>query len=95
MQNINQAYTANHFRNQKSFSAQKKSAIILVGGGDGDPRKAYETLCGILRFINVKEIFPLVGSFKTNIVPAVKDEAAAKNIANLSTFLNIQTESLT
>ncbi len=81
-------FTTKHFRKQSLAIKPKKGAIILIGGGDGNPEKAYETLCGILHHINVTGIFDLVGSFNTNEKPALEDEEAVKKIENLAKFLN-------
>lgn len=66
----------------------KKGAVILVGGGDGNPQKAYDTLTGILRHINATDIYKLVGSFNTNELPAIEDNEAIKGIENIASFLN-------
>ena len=81
-------FAAKHFRNKVPLPKAKKGAVILVGGGDGNPQKAYDTLCGILRHINVTDIYSLVGSFNTNELPATEDIQALKNINELIEFLN-------
>lgn len=84
-----QMYFANkHFRKQSLAIKPKKGAVILVGGGDGNPVKAYETLCGILCHINVMEIYNLAGSFNTNVTPAKDDKKVIKDIKEISNFLN-------
>lgn len=86
-------FAAKHFRNQTLSIKSKKGGIILVGGGDGNPQKAYETISGILRHVNVKSIYELIGSFKTNEIPAVSDRKALSDIKKLADFLNQQEES--
>lgn len=81
-------FAAKHFRNQSPVIKSKKGAIILVGGGDGNPQKAYDTLTGILRHINATDIYKLVGSFNTNELPVTEDIQALKNINGLIEFLN-------
>ena len=81
-------FAAKHFRNQTPIIKPKKSAVILVGGGDGDPKKAYETLRGILTHINVTDIYNLIGSFNTNEISAKEDEHVLENINSLAAFLN-------
>ena len=81
-------FAAKHFRNQVPLIKSKRGAIILVGGGDGNPKKAYETLCGILNHINTKEICKLVGSFNTNEIPAIEDDNVIIEIKNVVDFLN-------
>ena len=81
-------FATKHFRNGVPLVKAKRGAVILVGGGDGNPQKAYDTLCGILRHINVTDIYSLVGSFNTNELPATEDIQALKNINGLIKFLN-------
>ncbi len=81
-------FTEKYFRNNATEIKPKKGAVILVGGGDGNPVKAYETLCGILHHVNVTDIFSLVGSFNTNEKPASEDGEVAKKIDDLAKFLN-------
>ncbi len=81
-------FAAKHFRNQSPVIKSKKGAIILVGGGDGNPQKAYETLCGVLNHIYTTEIYKLVGSFNTNQVPASEDVNVITEIKNMAVFLN-------
>lgn len=83
-------FAAKHFRNQTPSIKPKKSAVILVGGGDGNSQDAYKTACTLLHHINVKEIYPLVGSFNTNEVPAIEDENAIKGVSNITSYLNGQ-----
>lgn len=81
-------FAVKHFRDQKPFIKQKKGAVILVGGGDGNPEDAYKTACTILHHINVKDIYPLVGSFNTNKLPFAEDETAMARIVNIVKHLN-------
>lgn len=81
-------FAAKHFRNEVPLAKAKKGAVILVGGGDGNSQKAYETLCGILNHINITEIYKLVGSFNTNEVPAIEDDNVITEIKNIADFLN-------
>ena len=81
-------FAAKHFRNQTPIIKPKKGAVILVGGGDGNPSDAYKTACTLLRHINVKDIFPLVGSFNTNNTSAVDDENVINGITNIANFIN-------
>ncbi|MBQ8783662.1 MAG: flavodoxin family protein [Clostridia bacterium] len=81
-------FAAKKFRNQKASLKPKRGAVILVGGGDGNPQDAYRTACSLLHHINATEIYPPVGSFNTNKLPATKDEKAIKDIENVAIFLN-------
>ncbi len=80
-------FAAKHFRNQTPFINPKKGAVILVGGGDGNPEDTHKTVCTILHHINVTEIHPLVGSFNTNELPAENDKDTIKGIENIANFL--------
>lgn len=81
-------FAAKHFRNQTPIIKPKKGAVFLVGGGDGNPEDAYKTACTILHHINVKDIYPLVGSFNTNNSHAIEDTETVKNIKNIANHLN-------
>ena len=81
-------FAAKHFRNQAPAIKTKKGAVILVGGGDGNPEDAHKTACTILHHINVTEIYPLVGTFNTNGLPAIEDETVTAKITNITKYLN-------
>ena len=81
-------FAAKHFRNKTPLIKTKKGAVILVGGGDGNPEDAYKTICAILHHINVSEVYPLVGSFNTNEFPVTEDETVISEIANIINYLN-------
>ena len=81
-------FAAKHFRNQTLFVKPKKGAVILVGGGDGNPEDAYKTACTILHHINVSDVYPLVGSFNTNELSATEDKKAISEIVNIANYLN-------
>ena len=81
-------FAAKHFRRETPSVKPKKGAVILVGGGDGNPQKAYETLCGILKHINTTDIYNLVGSFNTNEISTSKDKKILENINALAKYLN-------
>ena len=81
-------YSARYFRQEEPEIKPKKGGVILVGGGDGDPKRAYATGKILLRSLNVKEIFPLVCSHSTNTLPAAQDEEAVHAVEALAAFLN-------
>lgn len=81
-------FAAKYFRNQASYIKPKKSAVILVGGGDGNPEDAYKTVCTTLNHINVIEVYPLVGSFYTNNAPAAEDQNVINKMLNIANYLN-------
>ena len=62
--------------------------MLLVGGGDGKPDKAYGTAKTLLRVMGAKEILPLAGSFRTDDIPAIEDEAAVQAIKAIAAFFS-------
>lgn len=81
-------YSARFFRGEDPGIRPKRGGVILVGGGDGDPKRPFATAKILLRQLNVKEIFPLVCSHGTNTLPAAEDEAAVREVRALAAFLN-------
>ncbi len=81
-------YSARAFRHEIPDIRAKRGGIILVGGGDGKPDKAYSTSVTLLRQINTPEIFPLICSHSTNILPASQDREAVSGVRRLADFLN-------
>ena len=81
-------FSARFFRNEDAGIRPKKGGVILVGGGDGDPQKAYSTARILLHHINTTRIFPLVCSHGTNTLPAAEDAEAMEGVKRLAEFLN-------
>ena len=81
-------YSARFFRQEDPGLRPKKGGVVLVGGGDGDPKKAYATAKILLRQLNVTEVFPLICSHGTNTLPAIEDEKAVSAVRKLAAFLN-------
>lgn len=81
-------YSARFFRQEDPGLRPKKGGVVLVGGGDGDPKKAYATAKILLRQLNVTEVFPLICSHGTNTLPAIEDEKAVSAVRKLAEFLN-------
>ncbi len=81
-------FSAQYFRNENPISKPKKGAVVLVGGGDGNMNKAYDTACTLLKRMNVTDIFPAVYSHNTNIKPALEYEAFINQIDELVIFFN-------
>ena len=81
-------FATKYFRNETLSVKTKKGAVILVGGGDGNPEDAYKTVCTILNHINVTEVYPSVGSFNTNKLSAAEDEKAVSGIVSIANYLN-------
>lgn len=82
-------YTGKRFRHDENMIKPKKGAVILVGGGDGRPEKAYGTARTLLKMMGVKKFFPqLVGAFRTDDVPAAEDADAVKGVKEIAAFFN-------
>lgn len=79
-------FSARYFRNEKPIIKPKKGAVILVGGGDGNMDKAYDTACTLLKHMNVTNVFPAVCSHNTNIELVLEDETFVNQIAELVVF---------
>ncbi len=65
----------------------KRGAVLLVGGGEGDPQIAYATAVRILHYMKAKEIFPLICSHATDRIPAGEDAAALAQTEAAAAFL--------
>lgn len=81
-------YTLKEFQGVAPEIKPKKGAIILAGGGDGQPESAYLTLKTIMQHINVTDFFRLTGSFNTNKVSAEDDNTVLSEINEIAMFLN-------
>ena len=67
-------YCARFFRKETPIPKEKKGAVLLVGGGDGDTAQAYRTARTLLRHMNAKDILPAVCYHDTNNHPALEDK---------------------
>lgn len=84
-----QAYfCARLFRGEEPLPKAKKGAVILVGGGDGNMDKAYDTARTLLRHMNCREIHEAVTSHSTNKRPAVQDARAVEGARSIAGFFN-------
>lgn len=81
-------FCAKFFRKEKTTIKSKKAAVILVGGGDGNPNKAYDTACCLLHHMNAYDILPVAISHNTNHRPAVNDEATLVAVNHIVEFFN-------
>ena len=79
-------FCSRFFRKEESGLTGKKGAVLLVGGGDGKPDKAYETAKILLKNMNCKEIYPLVCSHNTDRVPAIEDAQAVAGVEEIVRF---------
>lgn len=81
-------FCAKFFRGEKPVEKEKRGAVILAGGGDGAPDKAYETARTLLKLMNCREIHNMVCSHATDKQPAVKDTQAVEGVKHIAAFLN-------
>ncbi len=79
-------YCAAFFRKEKPIAKEKRGAVILVGGGDGRPDKAYSTACTLLHQMICNTIHELVCSHHTNEIPAAEDILAMQGIDSIIRF---------
>ncbi len=81
-------FCARYFRKEEPIIKSKKGAVILVGGGDGNVNKPYDTACTLLHHMNCYNIHKVVYSHNTNERPAIEDETVLAGINNILEFLN-------
>ena len=81
-------FCARIYRGETPIPKPKRGAVLLAGGGDGSPEKAYGTACTLLHQMNCREIHPLVCSHDTDHRPALEDESALAGAAHAAAFLN-------
>ena len=79
---------ARFFRKEEPVMKAKKGAVVLVGGGDGNVHKPYETACTLLHHMNCYDIHKVVYSHNTNERPAIKDEMALSGINSILNFFS-------
>ena len=87
-------YCARFFRNEDTGIKPKRGGVILVGGGDGEPTRAYATARTLLHHMNVSDadMFPLICSHSTNTVPAADNGEAVSGVHRLAAFLGDRKE---
>lgn len=81
-------FCARHFRKEKPIEKSKKGGVILVGGGDGDIDRAYDTAKILLHMMQSKNIGPRVYSHDTDHIPAKQDLKAMQDVRVLAEFFN-------
>ena len=81
-------FCARFYRGETPIPKPKKGAVILVGGGDGAPDKAYGTACTLLHQMNCRDIHPMVCSHNTDRQPAIKDAQALAGVESIAQFFN-------
>lgn len=80
-------FCARFFRNEDCISKEKRGAVVLVGGGDGNMEKAYDTACTLLRHMNCTELYPLVSCHDTNKKAAIENREVLCGLQSLCTFI--------
>ena len=81
-------WCAKYFRKEEPVMKSKKGAVILVGGGDGNINKPYDTACTLLHHMNCYNIHEVVYSHNTNEKPAIKDKETLSGINSILDFFN-------
>lgn len=81
-------WCAKYFRKEEPVVKSKKGAVILVGGGDGNINKPYDTACTLLHHMNCYNIHKVVYSHNTNERPVIKDKADLSGINSILDFFN-------
>ncbi len=81
-------FSAKFYRGETPIARVKRGAVLLAGGGDGRPEKAYDTARTLLRLMNCREIYPLVCSHDTDRRPAAADGAALAGAEEIARFFN-------
>lgn len=80
-------FSARRFRGEEPLPKKKRGGVLLVGGGTGQPERAYATAKIILREIGCRDIYPLLCSHRTDELPAGEDEAVIAALPGLAAFL--------
>ncbi len=81
-------FCARFYRGETPVPKAKKGAVILVGGGDGAPDKAYGTACTLLHQMNCRDIFPMVCSHDTDRRPAIENAQAVAGVEGIIAYFN-------
>lgn len=81
-------YCSRFFQKKVPIAKEKKGAVILVGGGDGNVEKAYDTARILLHHMNCYHIYPVTYCHNTNNIPAIEDKVCLKGIDEIVRFLN-------
>ena len=81
-------FSARRFRREQPPIKPKKGAVILAGGGSGEPQTAYSTAKHLLGMMNAYDVYPLICSFNTDNVSASEDTAALEEAAKAAEFFN-------
>ncbi len=88
MSRLQMYFSARFFRKQKPLLSPKRGAVLLAGGGTGDPKRAYATGTELLHYMGAQEIYPLICSHTTDRIPAAHDTETLRRIRALAAFFN-------
>lgn len=80
-------FSAGKFLDRKPCLKPKKGAVLLAGGGSGNPQKACETAVCLLHYMNVQQIYPLICSHDTDHVSAGDDLSILPRLKKAADFL--------
>jgi len=86
MSRLQRYFCARFFRKEELIGKPKKGAILLLGGGDGNPDRALATAQTLLHQMRVDDIAPAVIYHNTNITPAIEDECTRRAVIELAEF---------
>lgn len=81
-------FSAKYFMNEPFEIKPKKGGVLLAAGGLGSAERAYDTARSLLTYINAKDIYPMICSKNTDVLPAAEDTATLDEIDRLAKFLN-------
>lgn len=81
-------FCTSYFQGKQLIEKKKRGGVILSGGGNGSPENAYKSAADILKLMQAKEVFSIVGSFNTDDIPPESDKKCLNDIIRLSDFLN-------
>lgn len=88
-------FSAAYFRNAPSPCKPKKASVLLVGGGTGNPEKAYNTARCVFRCLHVQECYPMTCCHATDHMPVLEDALFLRNLREMADFLNTPLQSQT
>ncbi len=80
-------FCARFFRKEEPIPKKKRGAVILVGGGDGNVEKPYDTACTLLHHMNCFEIHAPVFSHNTNTKAAIENPQTLAGLDSIIEFL--------
>ena len=81
-------FYARYFRKEPIPLHIQKAVTVLVGGGTGSPKKAYDTAAGVFQLLQVKEQYPFFCSHHTDQIPATADFDFMQTFQKAMHFLN-------